>query len=344
MATRPPSKRPSLRSPARAPERPSRAPLLVGLALAVVLAALFVYRAVRPGVPHFDAERAYAHVTMQTGFGPRVPGTPAHEATRRWLVGTLEALAPRVTELPVTFQDPGDSTNVFRGTNVMASFAPEAPRRVMLAAHWDSRPRADQDPDPSKRNQPVMGANDGASGVAVLVEMARLLSTHDLPEGTGVDLVFFDLEDLGEEPDHELEERGLVDTTAVPFAIGSREFVRTNPGYRPAWGVLLDMVGGPDLLIPKEGYSIRYARPVVDRVWAAARRVGATAFADGLGPAIEDDHVPFLAQGIPVVDLIAVPFPDTWHTTADTAENVSAESLGQVGRVLAELLWGEVAP
>jgi hypothetical protein len=104
------------------------------------------------------------------------------------------------------------------------------------------------------------------------------------------------------------------------------------------------MVGDPALLIPQEGYSIRYARPVVERVWAAARRVGAEAFADNLGPAIEDDHVPFLAQRIPVVDLIHAPFPNTWHTTQDTPENVSAASLGQVGRVLAELLWGEVAP
>lgn len=328
----------------QSPSQTTRTVLWVGVALSLALLAGLMWWTTRSDVPAFDADRAYADVRAQTDFGPRVPGTEAHAQTLQWLVGRLEALAPRVVQMPVAFPDPGDTTNVFRGTNVVASFAPEAPRRVMFSAHWDSRPRADQDPDPAKRTQPVMGANDGASGVAVLVEMARLLKDHPLPEGTGVDLVFFDLEDLGEEPDHELEERGVVDTTAVPFAIGSREFVRTNPGYRPAWGLLLDMVGDPALLIPQEGFSVRYARPVVDRIWAAARRVGAPAFADNLGPAIEDDHVPFLAQGIPVVDLIHTPFPNTWHTTSDTAENVSAESLGQVGRVLAELLWGEVAP
>ena len=323
---------------------PSRVPLVAAAVVALALVATAVWWFLRPTVPDFDADRAFADVEAQVAFGPRVPGTPAHDATRRWLVARLDQFADRVTELPVAFPDPGDSTRVLRGTNIVASFVPDAPRRVMLAAHWDSRPFADQDPDTTRRTEPVIGANDGASGVAVLLEMARLMHARPLPDGVGVDVVLFDLEDLGEEPDHELEEQGLVDSTALPFAIGSREFVRTNPGYRPAWGVLLDMVGGADLLIPKEGYSIRYARPVVDRIWAAARRVGAPAFAEGLGPPIEDDHVPFLAQGIPVVDLIAVPFPDQWHTTSDTVEHIRAESLGQVGRVLAELIWGEVTP
>ena len=323
---------------------PSRTPLWTGGAVLLALLAGLVWWTLRPTTPAFDADRAYADVVRQVAFGPRVPGTPAHDAARRWLVARLDSLAPRVVEMPVAFPDPGDSSRVFRGTNIVASFAPEAPRRVMFSAHWDSRPTADQDADPAKRSQPVDGANDGASGVAVLLEMARLLRDHPLPDGTGIDLILFDLEDLGEEPDHELEERGIVDTTAVPFAIGSREFVRTNPAYRPAWGLLLDMVGDPGLLIPKEGYSIRYARPVVDRIWDAARRVGADAFADNLGPAIEDDHVAFLAQGIPVVDLIHVPFPNTWHTTQDTPENVSPASLGELGRVLAELLWGDVPP
>ena len=323
---------------------PSRVPLAVAGSVVFALVAAAVWMTLRPTVPDFDAERAFADVEAQVAFGPRVPGTDAHDATRRWLVARLDSLADRVTEMPVAFRDPGDSARVLRGTNIVASFAPDAPRRVMLAAHWDSRPTADQDPDTTRRGEPVLGANDGASGVAVLLEMARLLAERPPPDGVGIDVVLFDLEDMGEEPDHELEEQGLVDSTALPFAIGSREFVRTNPGYRPAWGVLLDMVGGADLMIPQEGYSVRFARPVVDRVWAAARRVGATAFADGLGPAIEDDHVPFLAQGIPVVDLIAVPFPDQWHTTDDTVEHIRAESLGQVGRVLAELIWGETPP
>ncbi len=324
---------------------PSRLPLALGAVVLLALAAAAVWWFSRPApVPAFDQDRAYADVVRQVAFGPRVPGTSAHDAARLWLVARLDSLAPSVSEMPVEFADPGDSTVVFRGTNIVASFAPDARRRVMYSAHWDSRPHADQDPDPAKRDQPVPGANDGASGVAVLLEMARLMNETPLPDGVGVDLVLFDLEDLGENIDEEEEEEGRVDTLRIPFAIGSREFVRTNPGYRPAWGLLLDMVGDPGLSMPREGFSTRYAGPTVDRIWAAARRVNAPAFADGLGGAIEDDHVPFLGAGIPVADLIHSPFPATWHTTSDTPEHVSAASLGQVGRVLAELLWGEVAP
>ena len=147
-------------------------------------------------------------------------------------------------------------------------------------------------------------------------------------------MVLFDLEDLG------TIDPAVAPDQRVPFAMGSEMFVLNNPGYRPAWGVLLDMVGDTDLRLPKEGYSVQYAPEVVERVWAAARRVGATAFLDEAGPAIQDDHVPFLREGIPVIDIIQTPFPDTWHTTADTPDRVSAESLGQVGRTLVALLWG----
>ena len=285
-------------------------------------------------LPEFDPDRAFALVEAQTAFGPRVPGTAAHDTTRAWLSDRLEAYADQVVEQRVRIPTPGDTSRTFDGANIVASWNPELRRRVLLAAHWDTRPVADNDPDPARRLEPVLGANDGGSGVAVLLEMARLLDLHPV-EGLGVDIVLFDLEDLG------TTDPAVPDSLRVPFAMGSEMFVLHNPTYRPEWGVLLDMVGDRDLQIPKEGYSVQYAPEVVERVWAAARRAGATAFLDRTGQAVQDDHVPFLRAGIPVVDLIHTPFPDTWHTTADTPERVSAESLGQVGRTLVELLWGE---
>ena len=284
-------------------------------------------------LPGFDQDRAYALVTEQTDFGPRAPGTAAHDSMRVWLVARLGALADRVVEQRITIPDPRDTSRVFSGTNVIASWQPDATRRVLLAAHWDTRPVADNDPDPARRIEPVLGANDAGSGVAVLLEIARLLNAHPLPQRVGIDIVLFDLEDLG------TTDPSVPEAQRIPFAMGSEMFVRDNPGYRPAWGILLDMVGDTDLRLPKEGYSVQYAPEVVERVWAAARRVGSTAFLDEVGPAVQDDHVPFLREGIPVVDLIQTPFPATWHTTSDTPANVSAESLGQVGRVVVELLW-----
>ncbi len=282
--------------------------------------------------PTFDAQRAYRMVERQTDFGPRVPGTDAHEAARQWLVSDLQSRADRIVEQRLAV--PLATGDTLHGSNIIASWNLDAPRRILLSAHWDSRPVADNDPDSLRHAQPVLGANDGASGVAVLLEMARLLDEHERDGEAGVDIVLFDLEDLG------TIGTSVPDSLRVPFAIGSEIFVRDNPQYRPAWGILLDMVGDTNLRLPQEGFSVRYAPEVVDRVWAAARRVGATAFVDEVGPPIQDDHVPFLRQGIPVVDLIQTPFPSTWHTTADTPENVSAESLGQIGRVLVELLWG----
>ena len=318
------------------------------LGLAVVLAlcvaaALYTLLAVDPTPdapapvasaprPPFDATRAFADVERQVAFGPRVPGTDAHAAMLDWLVARLDSLGLAVDPQPVAFADPADTTRVFRGTNVLASFRSDASHRVLLAAHWDSRPVADNDPDPAKRGQPVPGANDGGSGVAVLLEIARQLVRTPPPGDLGVDFVFFDLEDLGEATGDPLD---------VPYAAGSELFAQMNPDVRPAWGILLDMVGDRDLSIPKEGFSQQYAPAVVERVWAAARRVGAPAFKETVGMPVQDDHIAFLGRGIPVIDLIQTPFPDSWHTTSDLPDRMAPESLDQVGRVVIEALWTE---
>lgn len=281
----------------------------------------------------FSGDRAFDLVERQVAFGLRVPGSRGHAATQAWLVGTLQALAPRALAQLVSVPDPADPSVVFEGANVVASFRPETTRRIMPAAHWDTRAISDEDPTPAYRSLPVAGANDGGSGVAVLLEPARLM--HGRPPPLGVDLVLFDLEDVGEN----VSSDGEPDSLRVPFAAGSERFTQMNPNYRPSFGVLLDMVGHPDLRFPKEGYSVRYAPAVVNRVWKAADRVGADAFLEEVGGPVIDDHVAFLRRGIPFVNVIQQPFPDTWHTQRDAPENVSAASLAQVGRVMVEVIY-----
>ncbi|HLT48149.1 MAG TPA: M28 family peptidase [Rubricoccaceae bacterium] len=332
MSRRPPKRRSAPRSaPRPAPRRLWLGAAVAALAVVVVVSLLLM----RDRLPDFSGERALALVEEQVAFGPRVPGTEGHAAMLAWLQAELRPLADAVRPHPFTHTDAHDSTRVWEGTNVIASFnlRPEGGRRVMLAAHWDTRPVADQDPDPAKRTEPVPGANDGASGVAVLLEMARILAAH--PPEVGVDLVFFDMEDLGDDVPP-----GTDSAAANPFAIGSEAFAAANPRYRPEYGVLLDMVCDRDLRIPQEAYSRINAPEVVARVWEAAGRAGAAAFLDEPGGPVVDDHVAFLRRGIPVVDLIHYPFPATWHTTADVPAACSAGSLEQVGQTLVELLYG----
>ncbi|MDX1418592.1 MAG: M28 family peptidase [Rubricoccaceae bacterium] len=326
------SRRPPTRG-ARVP--PDRLVWVGGAVLAVLAAALIALLLMRDARPEFSGARALALIEEQVAFGPRVPGTEGHAAMLAWLQERLEARADAVRLHPFTHPDARDSTRVWEGTNVVASFnlQPEGGRRVMLAAHWDTRPAADQDPDPARRGEPVLGANDGASGVAVLLEMARLL--EETPPEVGVDLLFFDMEDLGDDVPP-----GADSAAANPFAIGSEAFAAAHPDYRPAFGVLVDMVCDRDLRIPKEAYSRINAPEVLERVWAAAERVGAAAFLDEPGGPVVDDHLAFLRRGIPVVNLIHYPFPDAWHTTADVPEACSAASLEQVGETLVEVLYG----
>ncbi len=286
--------------------------------------------------PSFDGERALRHIQTQVEFGPRVFGTDGYEQTLEWMVRQLEATADAVSRQPFSWIDAHDSTKVWGGTNIVASFNlnPEGGQRVMLSAHWDTRPFADQDPDSTNWSTPVPGANDGGSGVGVLMEIARLLAEQ--PPDIGVDLVFFDLEDIGDNlgPDADSSAR------ANPFAIGSQQFVQENPAYRPQFGILLDMVCDSELRIPREAYSNINAESVVDRVWEAAERVEAAVFLDEVGGPVVDDHLAFLQQGIPVINLVHYPFPSTWHTLGDVPSACSAESLQQVGDVLVEVVWG----
>ncbi len=266
----------------------------------------------------FDEGRAFADLVAQVENGPRVPGAPAHAKTRDTIRARLEASAEHVTVHSFRAVSPLDSSTV-EMTNLVGVFNAASTTRILFGAHWDSRKVADEETDPARRVFPVPGANDGASGVAVLLEIARTLA-EDPPE-IGVDLAFFDGEDQG------------LHGTPETWALGSQRFVQDFPEYRPAFVVVIDMIGRRGTRIPREGNSARHAPALVAKVWEIGSELGIGVLADSLGAPVFDDHVPFLQAGFPAIDLIDIEDP-RWHTTADVPEHCAPESLGDVGRLL----------
>jgi len=283
-------------------------------ALAAAICLCFAVTALAAAPARFNAARAYRDLVTQCEFGPRVPGTQAHAECARWLARTLYDCADEVSVQRFTATVGGKTLPL---SNIVATFNPAGKRHVMLCAHWDSRPTADRDPDPASHVKPILGANDGASGVAVLLEIARVLKAH--PPRPRVTIVLFDGEDYG--------------PTAEDMFLGSKHFARTFAGPKVEWAVLLDMVGDRDLKIRPERFSVQGAPAVVDRIWTAAEKIGATAFVRDPGLAVLDDHVFLLDRGIPCIDVIDFDYAH-WHTTADTPDKCSPESLAQVGRTL----------
>lgn len=307
-----------------------RASPLRGVLLACTLALLVPL----PGdsqapPPQFDAERAWGHLLQQVELGPRVPNTAGHAACRTYLEATLRPLADRVNRQDFTRRFGGKT---LRLSNVIARWQGTGripPRNgVLLCAHWDTRPTADRERDPARRRMPIPGANDGASGTAVLLELARLFHSH--PPAIPVMMVLFDGEDYGPGLDQML--------------LGSRYFAAHRPPDTPRRGILLDMVGDAHLQIPQEGFSRRMAPRVQRSVYATAHRLGyGYHFPRARGRDIYDDHVPLLRRGIKVVNLIDFnygPEHSYWHTLEDTPDKCSARSLRVVGEVAAAWVYG----
>lgn len=299
------------------PTRPLRP--AAGLLLVAVFAAGFsCEKAAR--LPAFDESRAFRDLEAQVAMGPRVPGTEPH---RRALAHFERAL--REAGGTVTIQALPDTAFPIDGVdtlyNVRARFGPAGGAPIVLGAHWDSRPAADRETDAAARAQAVPGANDGASGVAVLLEVARVLGAA--PPPVAVEIVLFDGEDAGR---HDREES---------FCRGSQGYVRTLGHPRPLHAIIVDMVGRRGVQIHPEVNSTSAAPNLVERLWEGAGKVRAPAFVDGARHQVYDDHVPFIQAGIPAVDLIDLDDPH-WHTLQDLPEHCDPTSLGQVGRVL---LW-----
>jgi Zn-dependent M28 family amino/carboxypeptidase len=293
-------------------------PILV-VALAGALALAGCREAAPPPPREFDGQTAFKYLATQVDFGYRIPGTPGHAKEAAWLDSLLRARADTlvVQRWPhVTLK--GDTLQL---TNFVARFNPAAQIRVLYLAHWDTRPIADG-PKSRDKKVPVPGADDGASGVAVLLGLADVLKKA--PPAIGVDLLFVDGEDYGD-----FNAPGAPDVL-----IGSRWYARHQaPGPTPAFAVLWDMVGDKNLNIQKEGNSLTGAPDVVDRVWAMAKRLGYQKyFLDETGTTLTDDHVELQKAGIKAIDVVDFDYP-YWHTPDDTIDKVSAESLQIVGDV-----------
>lgn len=293
------------------------------------------------GTVKFDADSAFKYVKAQTDFGPRVPGTEAHRQCAAMLASELKLVgADTVLTQEAT-------VTAFDGTrlpivNIMGRFNPEAPMRVLLAAHWDSRPWADSEEDETARRQPIDGANDGASGTGVLLEVARQFAANPLPDGLGVDILMVDAEDYGTPSDSQRQDEDS-------WCLGTQYFIEHMP-YKPTrlpiYGIVLDMVGGRDAKFHREYFSQRLAYPVVDRVWAEAIAAGyGDRFINSTGGAITDDHIYLNKAGIPTIDIIenynedTGSFNPTWHTLDDTIENIDRTTLGVVGQTVLNTIY-----
>ncbi len=291
-------------------------------------------------VPTFDRDSAFQYVKKQTDFGPRVPNTEAHQQTKQWLVNKLKEFRADVIEQ--NFEVTAYTGKLLNSTNIIGQYNPKADKRIILAAHWDSRHIADHDPDEGKQTNPVMGADDGASGVGILLEVARQLSQQ--PTDIGVDIIFFDAEDHGD---------GSDEGDYTTWCLGSQYWSR-NPhveNYTADYGILLDMVGAQGARFTKEEISMQFAGKVVNKIWKLAQAMGyGNYYVNTTTRNYVDDHyfVNTIAK-IPMGVIINRPndtetlFVKHWHTIEDTIDKIDPRTLRAVGQVLLAAIYREDA-
>lgn len=285
-------------------------------------------------VPAFSADSAYEYVQKQVDFGPRTPNSTAHDKCKDYLIKKMNDFGAKVTVQDADLR--GYDGKLLKSSNIIASYNPEATTRVLLFAHWDTRPWADNDPDKKNHKTPILGANDGASGVGVLMEMARAMK-KTVPN-IGVDIAFFDMEDYGS-----------VNGDEDFWCLGTQYWAKNLKGYRANYGILLDMVGAPNATFYREQFSDLYAQSVVDKVWAMASSLGfGQYFVNQQGGAITDDHIYInKIAGIPSIDIIQFDkntptgFAPYWHTLDDTMKNIDKNTLNAVGTTLMNVIYNE---
>jgi len=280
-----------------------------------------------PGYGQYDGGSALELCRQQCEFGPRVPGTTAHARCAEWLLTTLQASCDTVILQTGTVQTATEGSLGIK--NIIGVINPEASQRLLLMAHWDTRPWADNDPDAANHRKPVMGANDGASGVGVLLQLAKQLKQAGT--SLGVDILLVDAEDMG------------VDDNEESWALGTQYWAQ-HPhveGYKPLFGILLDMVGSSDATFTREYYSTQYAGGFVDLVW---KNAAGSHFINAQGGAVTDDHIFVNRAGIPCIDIIDMRsnsdtgFCPEWHTVHDTMDAIDPATLAEVGQTLLNVI------
>lgn len=289
--------------------------------------------------PDFDADSAYQYVKAQVDFGPRMPNTQQHVACGNYIAGKLAEFGAKVTNQFVDL--PAYDGTLLKARNIIGSYKPETKKRIALFAHWDTRPWADNDPEDKNHHTPILGANDGASGVGVLLEIARLIQQQQ-PE-LGIDLIFFDAEDYGAPQFYKGEHKEEY------WCLGSQYWARSPhvQGYNARFGILLDMVGGKDATFLKEYYSEQYAKGVNKKVWKKANDSGyGRYFVNETSGPVTDDHV-FVNRiaGIPTIDIIPNDeihgFGPTWHTVNDNMDIIDRSTLKAVGQTVLNVIYNE---
>lgn len=293
--------------------------------------------AIKVNVPKFNADSAYAFVKAQVDFGPRIPGSSAHAACAKWLEERLRTYMGNATVqkgIATTFDG-----KKYEIKNIIAEYKPELTNRILLCAHWDTRPFADRD-EGSNRNNIFDGANDGASGVGVLMEIARQLSISQ--PSLGIDIILFDLEDYGQ------PENSTFPHMEHSWCLGSQYWGNNlhKPGYFAKYGILLDMVGAKNAVFPKEGASVQYAPAIVDKVWNTASRLGfGDRFINAVSNPITDDHI-YVNQlaNIPCINIVHYDvnerdfFPHH-HRVSDSMDQIHPETLRQVGQTVLQVIF-----
>ncbi len=287
-------------------------------------------------IPKFERDSAYIYIEKQVSFGPRVPNTEPHQQCRDWLIEKMKSFGADV--IAQDFQATAYTGELLNGTNVISQFNPEATDRIMLCAHWDSRHISDNDPNEENHTLPVMGADDGGSGVGVLMEIARNL--QNTPIELGVDIIFFDLEDYG-------ESNGPEETWCLGSQYWSRNQHREN--YKPKYGILLDMVGAKDAQFTLEEISMTVAPELMRKIWKLGKGMGYGKYFvnDRTRPIIDDHYFINKIARIPTIDIINKPrtsrtgFMECWHTQCDDMTNIDKATLQAVGQTVLATVYRE---
>lgn len=282
----------------------------------------FILFSCAKAVPKFNPDRAFQYLTEQCDLGPRYPGSDGILLVRDYIINNLLTNGAEIEEQTFSVEI---GTQDYTGVNIIASFYPRLSRRILLGAHYDTRPWADKDADENNHDQPIIGANDAASGVSVLLEIAAILAENQPPQ-YGVDMIFFDLEDMGEYGRNET------------WCLGSDYYAEKFSGRFPEKAIIVDMIGDRDLNIDMEYFSYHNSPELVKEIWDYAAELNFKEFRPRITHRIYDDHYPLIQAGFNAIVIIDFDYP-YWHTMQDTPDKCSPNSLYVVGQTLLELLY-----